>query len=198
MACRPVCLHTAVPESDSSTCPPIGPLSSGPGADFPGGAVDLGDGVQAWMQPNGSWGETNAGLVSDGDSSLLVDTLWDADLAGRMLAGFGATLERAPVRQVVTTHRDGDHWWGNVVLPPEATVVATRAAADEMAHEPPPAALARLRRLARLGASLPGGLGRVSAYTSAMLAPFAFDGLRLRRRTRRSRVSCGCRSAPAR
>lgn len=159
---------------------PCSALSGAP-ADYPCGAVDLGDGVRAWLQPNGSWGETNAGLVSAEDTSLLVDTLWDADLATAMLVGFAGALGSAPLDRVVTTHRDGDHWWGNIALPATATIVATGAAAAEMAEEPPPAALARLRRLARLGAPLPGPLGRVSRYTRDMLAPFAFDRLPVRR-----------------
>ena len=155
-------------------------LSGAPG-EFPCGVLDLGDGVRAWMQPNGGWGETNAGLVSDGGTSLLVDTLWDADLATAMLSGFAEPLRTAPLGQVVTTHRDGDHWWGNVALPASVRILASSAAAAEMDTEPPPAALARLRRVARLGASLPGPLGRVSRYTTAMLGPFAFDGLAVRR-----------------
>jgi glyoxylase-like metal-dependent hydrolase (beta-lactamase superfamily II) len=50
-----------------------------------------------------------------------------------------------------------------------------------MASEPPPSARARLRRLAGLGRALPGPVGRVGRYSRDMLAPFAFDGLALRR-----------------
>jgi cyclase len=155
-------------------------LSGAPAA-FPFGAQDLGDGVQAWLQPNGSWGETNAGLLSDGGTSLLVDTLWDARLAEQMLTGFAGSLRSAPIERVITTHRDGDHWWGNLAVPASATIVASTAAAAEMTTEPPPSALARMARLARLGTAVPGGLGRVSRYTRDMLAPFSFSGLGVRR-----------------
>jgi glyoxylase-like metal-dependent hydrolase (beta-lactamase superfamily II) len=154
---------------------------SGAPADYPCGSQDLGDGVFAWWQPNGSWGETNAGLVSGRGSSLLVDTLWDDQLAGAMLTAFATPLRDAPLDTVLTTHRDGDHWWGNVAVPASATIVATRSAATEMAGEPPPAAMERLRRLAGLGASLPGPVGRVGRYSRDMLGPFAFAGLALRR-----------------
>ena len=33
---------------------------------------DLGSGLYAWLQPDGSWALSNAGLVSNGDTSLLV------------------------------------------------------------------------------------------------------------------------------
>jgi glyoxylase-like metal-dependent hydrolase (beta-lactamase superfamily II) len=159
---------------------PCAALSGAP-ADYPCGNIDLGDGVRAWLQPNGSWGETNAGLVTDGGTSLLVDTLWDARLAEQMLSGFAVPLRSAPIDTVVTTHRDGDHWWGNVAVPHTATIVTSRAAAAEMATEPPPAALGRLAALARLGTALPGALGRVSRYTRGMLGPFAHAGLSVRR-----------------
>jgi len=50
------------------------------------GLADLGRGSYAWMQPNGSWGWSNAGLITDGDQSLLVDTLFDLKLTREMLA----------------------------------------------------------------------------------------------------------------
>ena len=39
------------------------------------GLHDLGTGCFAWLQPDGSWGWSNAGLVVDGEATLLVDTL---------------------------------------------------------------------------------------------------------------------------
>ena len=41
------------------------------------GLKDLGNGLYAWLQPDGGWGWSNAGLIRDGDQSLLVDTLFD-------------------------------------------------------------------------------------------------------------------------
>ena len=37
------------------------------------GLHHLGNGCFAYLQPDGSWGWSNAGLVADGDHSLLVD-----------------------------------------------------------------------------------------------------------------------------
>ena len=39
------------------------------------GLYDLGQGVYAWMVPNGSWGESNAGLITGDGESLLVNTI---------------------------------------------------------------------------------------------------------------------------
>lgn len=153
------------------------------GALFDGGLHVLGDGVRAWLQPNGSWGETNAGLISDGGTSLLVDSLWDPRLTAQMLEAMTATLTHDPITIAVNTHRDGDHWWGNVLLPERTRIVATDAADAEMKVEPPPASLARLSALARLGTRLPGSTGRLTRYTRDMLGPFDFRGVATRRPT---------------
>jgi cyclase len=159
-----------------------GTVTGAPGL-FEGGLRVVGDGVRAWLQPNGSWGETNAGLVSDGGMSLLVDSLWDPRLTERMLASMAPTLAHAPITTAVNTHRDGDHWWGNALLPGQTRIVASATAAEEMAVEPPPASLARLSALARLGTRLPGAAGRLSRYTRDMLGPFGFRGVTTRQPT---------------
>jgi cyclase len=147
---------------------------------YPAGLTPLGAGVWAWLQPNGDWGETNAGLVVGADASLLVDTLWETRLAAGLLAEVAAHTGRAPLATVVNTHRDGDHWWGNAALPAEAEIWASEPAAAEMAVEPPPSSLHRLACLARLGAHLPGRAGDLPRYTDAMLRPFSFRGVATR------------------
>ena len=49
------------------------------------GLHELGNGIYAYLQPDGSWGWSNAGLVVAGERSLLVDTLFDLPLTRRML-----------------------------------------------------------------------------------------------------------------
>ena len=44
------------------------------------GLHDLGNGCFAYLQPDGSWGWSNAGLIADRDQTLLVDTLFDLKL----------------------------------------------------------------------------------------------------------------------
>ena len=46
--------------------------------EFRKGVEDLGGGQYAFIQPDGSWGWSNAGLIVDGDECLLVDTLFTA------------------------------------------------------------------------------------------------------------------------
>ncbi|HEY6540989.1 MAG TPA: hypothetical protein VIZ18_08635, partial [Ktedonobacteraceae bacterium] len=49
------------------------------------GLHDLGNGIYAYLQPDGTWGWSNAGLLIDGETSLLIDTLFDLKLTREML-----------------------------------------------------------------------------------------------------------------
>ena len=54
------------------------------------GLVDLGGGLWAWLQPDGGWGFSNAGLITDGGEAALVDTLFDEALTDEMLRAMEA------------------------------------------------------------------------------------------------------------
>ncbi|HKY69100.1 MAG TPA: MBL fold metallo-hydrolase [Acidimicrobiales bacterium] len=104
---------------------------------FTRGLHEVGDGVFAYLQPDGSWGWSNAGLVVDGDASLLVDTLYDLRITGEMLDAMRrATAAAEAIDVVVNTHANGDHCWGNQLVR-DAEIVASRACADEMVELPP-------------------------------------------------------------
>ena len=78
------------------------------------GLHDLGNGCFAWLQPDGGWGWSNAGLVCDGGESLLVDTLFDLRLTAEMLAAMRrAAPAAARIGTLVNTHANGDHCYGN-------------------------------------------------------------------------------------
>ena len=52
---------------------------------YEGGVHEVADRVFAYLQPDGSWGWSNAGLVVGEHGSLLVDTLFDLKLTRTML-----------------------------------------------------------------------------------------------------------------
>jgi oligoribonuclease len=58
---------------------------------FTRGLHEIGDGLFAWLQPDGGWGWSNAGLIVEGrpgdGAAALVDTLFDTQLTAEMLAG---------------------------------------------------------------------------------------------------------------
>jgi cyclase len=135
------------------------------------GLADLGGGCWAWLQPDGSWGWSNAGLVTDGGASLLVDTLFDRRLTAEMLAAMrDATPAARRIDVLVNTHANGDHCYGNELVA-GAVIVASRACAEEMGAVPP-ALLAALVR----GAD---DLGEAGAFVRQIFGAFDFEGIAL-------------------
>ncbi len=133
------------------------------------GAHAVGDGVWAYLQPDGGWGWSNAGLVTDGDASLLVDTLFDLALTARMLDDLRAVAPAAArIGTLVNTHANGDHCYGNQLVA-GAEIIASAASAREM-DEVPPAALARLLAAAP-------ELGAAGAYLQEIFGAFTFEGI---------------------
>jgi glyoxylase-like metal-dependent hydrolase (beta-lactamase superfamily II) len=134
------------------------------------GLHDLGNGVFAYLQPDGSWGWSNAGLTVDGEDALLVDTLFDLHLTRRMLEQMRSADRRAEsIDTIVITHANPDHTNGNSLLP-EAHVIASQRAADEMAHDDP-AMLAGIMRQAKANAD------PVSRYLVDCFGAFDFEGI---------------------
>ena len=140
------------------------------------GLHDLGNGAWAWLQPDGSWGWSNAGLVVDGEHALLVDTLFDLRLTGEMLAAMRRAVPASRrVGTVVNTHANGDHCNGNCLLP-EAQIVASAAAAEEMVHEVPQVML-DFRKAAP-------ALGEMGEFFLQCFGAFEFEGITQRLPTR--------------
>jgi cyclase len=138
---------------------------------FEGGLHEVAEGVLAWLQPNGDWGESNAAVVVGEGEALLVDTLWTPSLTRRML---GSMAQRVPVpiRTVVNTHSDGDHVWGNQLVA-DAEIVASSSAA-RIIREETPAPLQRTRSLAPVVRHVPP-TSALGAYMSWMLGPYDFS-----------------------
>ncbi|MDP1794269.1 MAG: MBL fold metallo-hydrolase [Acidimicrobiales bacterium] len=136
------------------------------------GAHEIADGVKAWLLPGGGWGLSNSGLVTSGEESLLVDTLFDLELTAEMLSGFAPVLRGAPIATVVNTHANGDHCYGNSLVP-DAAIVASRAAAHEM-DETPPALMAGMVRAA------PNMEPVLGDWITAAFGPYNFEGIELR------------------
>ncbi|WP_028815697.1 MBL fold metallo-hydrolase [Streptomyces flavidovirens] len=93
--------------------------------------VQLAPEVHAHIQPDGGWCLNNAGFVSDGTSTLLVDTAATERRAQALREALLATGAPLP-RTVVNTHHHGDHTYGNSVFVPEATVIGHDACRSEV------------------------------------------------------------------
>jgi len=106
---------------------------------YTNGLHDIGHGCFAYLQPDGSWGWSNAGLVTDGDQTLLVDTLFDLPLTAQMLKTMRDAVPAArSIRKLINTHANGDHTFGNQLVE-GAEIIACRACAEEYAEVPPEA-----------------------------------------------------------
>jgi glyoxylase-like metal-dependent hydrolase (beta-lactamase superfamily II) len=134
------------------------------------GLADLGNGCFAYLQPDGSWGWSNAGLIVDGDESLVVDTLFDLKLTKDMLAAMRKAAPQATRRfgTLVNTHHNGDHCFGNELVGADEIIASTHAA-EEMKREGP-ALLQGFMKAAP-------GLGEVGAYVVHCFGKFDFDGI---------------------
>jgi glyoxylase-like metal-dependent hydrolase (beta-lactamase superfamily II) len=141
------------------------------------GLHDLGNGGFAWLQPDGGWGWSNAGLIVDGDASLVVDTLFDLPLTREMLSAMRAAAPTATTRfdYLVNTHSNGDHCNGNELVG-GAEIIASRACAEELANENP-------ARMVALMEQAPG-MGEVGEFFTYCFKAFEFRGITLTPPTR--------------
>ncbi len=129
------------------------------------GLHELSNGCHAYLQPDGGWGWSNAGLIVGDGASLLVDTLFDLKITQKMLDTMAHATEKAPISTVVNTHANGDHCYGNQLLSGKE-IIASAATAHEMS-EVPPAMLAALN-------SAPGEVGDLFRH---FFGEFDFEGI---------------------
>ncbi|WP_165989795.1 MBL fold metallo-hydrolase [Streptomyces sp. YIM 98790] len=98
----------------------------------------IGKDLHAWLPPRRGWGLANCGLLVSPRTALWIDTPYDPVLAGEFLDRSRALLpDGAGIDRVVVTHANGDHYWGAGVVP-DAELIATRGAREQMCFEPSP------------------------------------------------------------
>lgn len=133
------------------------------------GLHEVADGVWAYLQPDGGWGWSNAGLVTGDRTALLVDTLFDLRLTGAMLEAMRRVTPAAErISTLVNTHANGDHCYGNALLAGSKIITSARCA-EEMAQLPP-SAMADVVRAAPT-------LGLAGEFLARIFAPFSFDDI---------------------
>jgi cyclase len=134
------------------------------------GLTDLGHGAFAWLQPHGGWGWSNSGLITDGDQSLLVDTLYDLHLTRDMLSAMRDAAPKAAkaIGTLVNTHHNGDHCYGNELVG-AGEIISSEHALEEMKREAP-ALLQGFMKAAP-------GLGEVGVYIQHCFGAFDYNGI---------------------
>lgn len=135
------------------------------------GLHDLGNSVYAYLQPDGSWGWSNSGLITDGEASLLVDTLFDLKLTQEMLDTMRRSVPAsAHIDMLVNTHANGDHCYGNQLVA-DSQIIASKRTADEMLELPPEQFAFLMKQAPSLG---PAGEFLIHAFS-----PFDFENIAL-------------------
>ena len=136
------------------------------------GLHELGDGLFAYLQPDGGWGWSNAGLITAAGTSLLVDTLYDLRLTREMLDAMAPVTGRRPIDAALNTHSNPDHCFGNELLPTATEIYASTATAREFAELSP--------QLLQGAKTAPGIPPELRAFVDHAFGPFDFEGITLR------------------
>jgi glyoxylase-like metal-dependent hydrolase (beta-lactamase superfamily II) len=136
------------------------------------GLHELGDGLFAYLQPDGGWGWSNAGLIAAEGCSLLVDTLYDLRLTREMLEAMAPVTDSRPIDAALNTHANPDHCFGNELLPTATEIYASAATAAEM-RDVSPALLHSLK-------TAPGTPPELAAFIAYAFGPFDFEGITVR------------------
>jgi cyclase len=136
------------------------------------GLHELGDGLYAYLQPDGGWGWSNAGLITADGTSLLVDTLYDLHLTRQMLDAMAPVVASAPIDAALNTHSNPDHCFGNELLPSGTEIYASAAAAAEMGQLSP-----ELLHALKSAPDLPADLAE---FVQHAFGPFDFAGITVR------------------
>ena len=150
------------------------------------GLHELGDGLCAYLQPDGSWGLSNAGLVSAAGRIAAGRHALRPARTAAMLETMAPRLAASPIGAAFNTHGERDHCFGNQMLRP-----ASRSTRRTL----------RARRCAEaIGGGGATGLGggdldpSFAAFARERFGPFDFQGIELRRPMHRSTgagAACG-------
>lgn len=98
---------------------------------FRQGVHEIGNGLYGYVQPDGTWGWSNAGLVTSRGETLLVDTLMSIPLTETMLSEFARVPGGDRIDRLVNTHANPDHYLGNAAVE-GAEIISTRTTLKEM------------------------------------------------------------------
>jgi glyoxylase-like metal-dependent hydrolase (beta-lactamase superfamily II) len=135
------------------------------------GMHDLGNGCYAYLLPDGSWGWSNAGLIVDGDATLMVDTLFDLKLTAEMLATYRDAIPAAKdIGILVNTHADGDHTFGNQLVE-GARIIATQGTVTDFARFDPKVVQNIVTNAEQFGSA--------GVFMRECFRPFDFSGIEL-------------------
>ena len=135
------------------------------------GLHDIGNGLFAYLQPDGGWGWSNAGLIVDGEETMLVDTLFTVGLTQEMLDTMRDAAPAAKnIGKLVNTHANADHVWGNQLVK-DAEIIASSGCAEEFDHFLPEQVISMMANAKELGV--------LGEFVEHCFTPFDFSDIEL-------------------
>ena len=123
---------------------------------FEKGLCDLGNHTYAYLQPNGGWGWSNSGLITDSGESIIVDTLFDEQLTLDMLKNMKKAEPKSlqNIVALINSHSNGDHCNGNNCVETNE-IISSKATLEEMSHESPEMMAALIKAVSYTHLTLP-------------------------------------------
>ena len=141
-----------------------------PSVSYERGLVQVGERTYAFLQPDGGWGWSNAGLVVGDKEAVLIDTFMDLPKTQELLDAI-ATVTDKPIRTLVNTHHNADHTWGNQLVE-GATIVGHHRCRAELLTSASPEMLGGLKFADDDGTAI--------GYMKRAFDPFDFSNITLR------------------
>lgn len=99
---------------------------------------ELADGIYACIHKFGGKAIGNAGVVDNGEATIIFDTFLSPDAAEELKAKV-VDLGLSPIRYVVNSHSHNDHIRGNQVFAEDVKIISTRRTAEAIEEEEPKA-----------------------------------------------------------
>jgi cyclase len=93
------------------------------------------EGVWAWVQPDGSWWVSNAGLIAGSAGDVIFDTCATERRTTAFLRAVSSVRGSLDVRYAVNSHLHGDHTYGNSLLPASTVLVGHEQMREGLARD---------------------------------------------------------------
>jgi glyoxylase-like metal-dependent hydrolase (beta-lactamase superfamily II) len=128
---------------------------------------EVADRIFVYLQPDGAWGLSNAGLVIGETERLLVDTFFDLPRTRDLLTQLRrvTAIDDDPT-VVVNTHTNGDHCYGNALLS-DRRIISSERATRELSHMPA-RKFDKLMKIARVLERIGGGRKSLRSLLSTL------------------------------
>eukprot|EP00189_Rhodosorus_marinus_P003485 CAMPEP_0113966560 /NCGR_PEP_ID=MMETSP0011_2-20120614/8395_1 /TAXON_ID=101924 /ORGANISM="Rhodosorus marinus" /LENGTH=338 /DNA_ID=CAMNT_0000979251 /DNA_START=579 /DNA_END=1595 /DNA_ORIENTATION=+ /assembly_acc=CAM_ASM_000156 len=86
--------------------------------------------------PGGQLGWSNCALIVDTNEqqSILIDVFQDVSNTEEMLEGVKNITQKAPIKKVLITHPDFDHFFGSAAIPESIPIYSSQVVADVVLH----------------------------------------------------------------